>query len=544
MRKMNQSAIFCLCMEVALFAFPLAVSALDTNNSAVKQGAEVDSVPLDEESRSEDDARIAIERMRKKAESGEAAAQHDMGRRNYYGDGVQQDFTKAVAWFRKAAEQGFAESQSYLGACYAQGLGIEPNADKAVEWFQKAAMQGVAKAQYLLGVSLANGVGIEKDDTKAFEWFFKAAEQGFAEAQHSLGDCYSMGKGVEKDDSKALLWYRKAAEQGNAEAMFCIGSCYAKGEGVEKDEAKALEWCREAAEHGHAIAKWNLATSYENGHGIEKDVQKATEWYRAFAEQNRPEAEQQYSVFMKALATADVGTLFRGLPPSYQTSVRESAMALAKTIDSDLWQLGQNVLLQISRAIMQQNRFIASYMDHSEIAQESGWTAEDCRSAVVSFGGRIEAIAEQSTKDRIANGWLPLDLQPLTGESNSCRSPVIVIPRFVASVGNYGTIIVSKASDPRFSERLFFIEGHWVPETIVNLFAGHDSWTSSISRSPLLGDPRINETRNRLRAMLFFVEKAQQETTLEAFQKDVINLLFEYFSLIGVIPKSLPASEN
>ncbi|MCX6631984.1 MAG: tetratricopeptide repeat protein, partial [Candidatus Solibacter sp.] len=50
-----------------------------------------------------------------RAEKGDAAAQDGLGHIYSQGQGVPQDFTKAVRWWRKAADQGHADAQFNLG---------------------------------------------------------------------------------------------------------------------------------------------------------------------------------------------------------------------------------------------------------------------------------------------------------------------------------------------------------------------------------------------------------------------------------------------
>ena len=64
------------------------------------------------------------------------------------GQGVEQDYKKAVEWYRKAAEQGHADAQNNLGFMYYTGQGVEQDYKKAVEWYRKAAEQGHADAQF------------------------------------------------------------------------------------------------------------------------------------------------------------------------------------------------------------------------------------------------------------------------------------------------------------------------------------------------------------------------------------------------------------
>ncbi len=53
------------------------------------------------------------------------------------GEGVNQDYSKALEWSRKSAEQGNADAQFNLGYCYMKGIGVEQNLNKAVEWHKK-----------------------------------------------------------------------------------------------------------------------------------------------------------------------------------------------------------------------------------------------------------------------------------------------------------------------------------------------------------------------------------------------------------------------
>ena len=75
----------------------------------------------------------------KAAESGDAGAQTELGRRYEYGLGVPEDHLAAAKWFRKAAEQGNAKAQLSLGFSYNLGLTGAANQPEAFRWFRKAA---------------------------------------------------------------------------------------------------------------------------------------------------------------------------------------------------------------------------------------------------------------------------------------------------------------------------------------------------------------------------------------------------------------------
>ncbi len=55
------------------------------------------------------------------------------------GQGVPQDFAKALQWYRKAAEQGHAKAQGNLGFMYGRGQGVPQDYAQAHMWFNLAA---------------------------------------------------------------------------------------------------------------------------------------------------------------------------------------------------------------------------------------------------------------------------------------------------------------------------------------------------------------------------------------------------------------------
>ena len=154
----------------------------------------------------------------KRAESGDATAQWELGCWYQLGTRVGKDEKEAVKWFIKSAEQGFAKAQALLGGCYERGKGVVKDEKEAVKWYTKSAEQGNEGAQLSLGICYSDGTGVGKDEKEAVKWYTKAAEQGFPVAQYELGVRYENGTGVGKDEKEAVKWYTKAAEQGDERA--------------------------------------------------------------------------------------------------------------------------------------------------------------------------------------------------------------------------------------------------------------------------------------------------------------------------------------
>lgn len=85
-----------------------------------------------------------------------------------------------------ADEQEYAPAQNQLGECYAFGNGVEQDYQKALEWYMKAADQNDSEAQYNIGVCYFAGNGVEADWYKAVEWYKKSADNGNERAKTQL----------------------------------------------------------------------------------------------------------------------------------------------------------------------------------------------------------------------------------------------------------------------------------------------------------------------------------------------------------------------
>ncbi|KAI9334528.1 kinase-like domain-containing protein [Obelidium mucronatum] len=137
---------------------------------------------------------------------------NNLGDMYFYGQGVAQDYTKAVEWYSLAANEGNAAAQFNLGTMYRDGTGVVQDYSIAVELFTLAANQGDAAAQFALAVMYENGQGVAPDHAKAVEWYTLAANQGFTFAQTRLSFMYENGRGIAKNEDVAKMWREKAEE--------------------------------------------------------------------------------------------------------------------------------------------------------------------------------------------------------------------------------------------------------------------------------------------------------------------------------------------
>ena len=230
----------------------------------------------------------------------------------YSGNGVRQNYDKAMEYFLKAARQGYAPAQASLGEMYRGGLGVNKDYGEAFKWYLKAAESGMPESQYNVGYMYYYGEGVEVSKEKAAEWFMKAAKQGYAPAQNYLGKMFFLGEGLPVNEGEGIRLYKRAAAQGNENAkkalkmiaekaleaakggdaglQFVVGGMYMFGDGFEQNYEEAVKWFEKAAAQGLVDAKFFLGSMYECGEGVEKNYETAFKWFKEAAELGDKEA--------------------------------------------------------------------------------------------------------------------------------------------------------------------------------------------------------------------------------------------------------------
>lgn len=189
--------------------------------------------------------------IRKKAESGDAAAQFELAQ--YYESEAGKarserrtlrDQKRAFDWYSRSAEQGFAKAQFNLGHMYILGQGVDQDKSQGVDWQVKAAEQGLAEAQFEIGLRYLSGAVLEQDLDSALDMFTEAANQHHVPAQKQLGTMYFQGAGVAKDLVQAHLWFSAAAlnEDRAAQGYLSILESVMDGTQIEDARALAAQW--------------------------------------------------------------------------------------------------------------------------------------------------------------------------------------------------------------------------------------------------------------------------------------------------------------
>ena len=225
--------------------------------------------------------------IKKAAELGDRAAQHNLGHLFLHGFGVNEDITIALRWFRLSAEQGSINSQYTLGLLYESSDRVKPDRVEAIRWFHEAAIQNHGKANLKLGHIYNQMDEGNRDLLMAFDHFQTAAEQGIADAQYEIGLMYDFGHIKPKDLEIATFWYQKAAEQEHTHAKNRLESINAVKsvdgsdipfDGINEEVRDRVKSLRQSANAGCSLSAFALGCLYADGVDVPKDVIEAVIW--------------------------------------------------------------------------------------------------------------------------------------------------------------------------------------------------------------------------------------------------------------------------
>ena len=218
--------------------------------------------------RSEEDYAVAMEDYTTAWEAGTeplyvGMAAQGIGGMYSLGQGVEQDYTKAMEWDEKAYEAGNDNGAYLIGAMYQYGDGVDQDYEKAIEWYEKAYESGIADGALKIGYMYSCGLGVEQDVNLAEEWYEKAYESGDYACADTIAEYYYTGQGTEQDYAKALEWYEKAYDFNY--------------EFLQSDECD--EWVADVYRERAVQSANRVAEMYEKGLGVAQDADKAAEWY-------------------------------------------------------------------------------------------------------------------------------------------------------------------------------------------------------------------------------------------------------------------------
>lgn len=124
----------------------------------------------------------------REANAGDALAQHELGIRYLFGEGVEADTVKAAKWIKSAADHGVTAAKYNYAILLINGWGTDWNPFKAFDYFKEAAEEGMPQAQYAVGLLYTDNLIVKRNWGKAFNWISKSALKGNEEAIKTLKD--------------------------------------------------------------------------------------------------------------------------------------------------------------------------------------------------------------------------------------------------------------------------------------------------------------------------------------------------------------------
>jgi hypothetical protein len=244
----------------------------------------------------EDFSQIKFADVKAEADTGNAAAQYELGVRYQTGNGVLKSPIEAVEWWQKSAAQKFPPAEYDLGMATGRGDGVPKNQQQGFKLVQAAADAGYARAQQAMGFFCFKGstnIGVTQDRRRAVQWFQAAAGQNLPTSEYFLALCYQNGKGTETNPEAALQWFQRAASNGLADAQIKLGNYYCdKGMAFTKihpnlpasclwtnsDFMLGFEWYQKAAIRNCNEAQLRLSAAYAFGCGVEPDQVESYKW--------------------------------------------------------------------------------------------------------------------------------------------------------------------------------------------------------------------------------------------------------------------------
>ena len=201
------------------------------------------------------------ENERKQAEIAQqnaARSKYELGMRYYEGDGVLQDFNKAVPLLIEASEMGHSEASAKLASIYKSGrAGQEKNLSLAAAYARKAGDSTLAKMilgdLYFYGYEDDSGLTVQ-DDKMAYQFYSESSNFYYSSYMKGMMEYHGVGTPVNKEKAAETFFFAcksKPDAPYAANAAMCLGYMYWSGEGVAKNMKEAKNWMQYGKETGY-----------------------------------------------------------------------------------------------------------------------------------------------------------------------------------------------------------------------------------------------------------------------------------------------------
>lgn len=236
---------------------------------------EIESALLVENRNEDDETRFIY--LLERAKNGEIEAYANIGNMYFYGEGVVQDYKKAIRWYKRGVKEGDPIAMYNLANCYWDGLGVSVDFFEAKRLYKLSAKAGYSLAYSNLAFCYQYGYGCSQDIYAAITNYEKAAELGDELAESNLGAIYGSGEFFSPDYEKAVYWLKRAVKHNSIEATEKLAISYIYGLGVERCVEKGLSYMKKAAET-RASAQFCLGYLYIKGEIVPQNIDLGVQW--------------------------------------------------------------------------------------------------------------------------------------------------------------------------------------------------------------------------------------------------------------------------
>lgn len=256
-----------------------------------------------------------IEYLDLMAQKGDFKAAFNLGRIYYDGQRVlprnldlaRYYFTKVTKLFWKngrivdnykpGLDKTACKAAGYLGRMYLRGEGVEQNFERAMFWFDRGMTHSDPQSAYGQALMLLNGYGVVKNVPAAIERLKIAADArdaDYAPAQVQLGVLY-LDQGNDEDLAAANSYFEMAFRYGNIEAIYYLAEMQYHGIGREKSCSTAATFYKAVAEKAEPlVSSWTEANlAYEAN-----DKELAFLEYLGLAEQGYEKAQSNVAFML------------------------------------------------------------------------------------------------------------------------------------------------------------------------------------------------------------------------------------------------------
>ena len=204
----------------ALIAFALFFPCANVNADSFEAGMRAYG---------KNDYSTALIEFKKAASQNDSLSQLILGEMYAQGIGVKKDMEEAIRWYQLAVkkrdvpkiEDATAKmaANEQLGRIYYLGEGVDKDYQAALMYARQAAKDGAVQSQNLVALMHEHGQGTIQDYQAALKCWLLSAQSGDSEGLFKVGMYYVVGFGVKQDNLKGHMWLNLAGAKGNEKAI-------------------------------------------------------------------------------------------------------------------------------------------------------------------------------------------------------------------------------------------------------------------------------------------------------------------------------------